>query len=759
MKNDKSVAEIVEVNKKIPCEKSVADQIDLIEAYTRAHRDNLDKSVTQREVACLRVLYPATFRHVEDTDLVVGRTDVMPVGLGCVTSVGGTGHYCSFGKLRALRDQCDDPADAERLDAVEAYWNAHDTRSIFFEDTLTEDTLGKFVDAKYAAVVTARLSGTMLDYGTLVELGVPGLRDRIASARERNPQASEFYDGLDACLDILVASLERHVELCEEAKAGRPPERVAQLERVQRALLAVTLRAPQTMIEGIELCWVYTLMAGVVNYGRADTYLGELLAHDLETGELTRDEALAVIRSWFRLIEARRSNVNGRVIVGGRFPRNQAAADEFCRLAIQAVRENRDVEPQFTLRMYDGMAPDIYDRALDAIGSGCTYPLLYNDEAIIPEVVHALNVDEETAQDYVPFGCGELVINHASVGTPNALYNVLKMLEISLNSGIDPWDGVNRANGVELKPADQIGSFEELYDQYLRLIHSYIVLGTRAHAHSYEVLAQETDFLFTSLLTDDCIDRGKAILKGGVRYPGGTCETYGNINASDSLVAIRQLVFEQGRYTLPEVVAAMNADFDGYEKMRSDMLACPKYGNDDAVADDMAARLHDFLCQDVREVGMGLGFHSYNLVVINNQVNTEWGRKTAASPDGRVSGMFMNNGNNPQSGADHNGPTAMLNSLLRLRIENHAGSVQNIKFSKGMFRDRMPVVKALFDSYFRRGGGQLMASVVDPGELEDALVHPELHQNLMVRVGGFSARFVALEKDVQQEVLARTLNE
>ena len=173
----------------------------------------------------------------------------------------------------------------------------------------------------------------------------------------------------------------------------------------------------------------------------------------------------------------------------------------------------------------------------------------------------------------------------------------------------------------------------------------------------------------------------------------------------------------------------------------------------------MADRLHDFLCQDVREVGMGLGFHSYNLVVINNQVNTEWGRKTAASPDGRVSGMFMNNGNNPQSGADHNGPTAMLNSLLRLRIENHAGSVQNIKFSKGMFRDRMPVVKALFDSYFRRGGGQLMASVVDPGELEDALVHPELHQNLMVRVGGFSARFVALEKDVQQEVLARTLNE
>ncbi|WP_455137255.1 pyruvate formate lyase family protein [Thermophilibacter sp.] len=759
MKNDKSVAEIVEVNKKIPCEKSLEEQIDLIEAYTNAHRANLSSSVTKREVACLRVLYPATFRHVEDTDLVVGRTDVMPVGLGCVTSVGGTGHYCSFSKLHALRDQCSDAADVARLDAVEAYWNEHDTRSIFFEDTLTDETLGKFVDAKYAAVVTARLSGTMLNYEELVELGVPGLRAKVAAARRTNPSSAEFYEGLDACLDILVSSLERHIELCEQAKAGKGPERVAQLERVQRALANITHEAPRTLIEGIELCWIFTLMAGVVNYGRADVYLGTLLDRDLRSGELTRDEALAVIKSWFKLIEARRSNVNGRVIVGGRDRTNVVAADEFCRFAIRAVRENRDVEPQFTLRIYDDMAPDVYDRALEAIGSGCTYPLLYNDEAIIPEVVHALNVDEETAEGYVPFGCGELVINHASVGTPNVLYNVLKMLEISLNGGVDPWDGVDRSNGIELLPAQAISSFDQLYDQYKRLIHSYIELGTRAHRHSYEILAQEADFLFTSLLSDDCVERGKAILKGGIRYEGGTCETYGNINASDSLVAIRRLVFERGTHTLAEVVAAMNANFEGYESLRAEMLACPKYGNDDPVADNMAADLHDFLCQDVREAGLSMGFYSYNLVVINNQVNTEWGRKTAASPDGRPSGMFMNNGNNPQSGADKNGPTAMLNSLLRLKIENHAGSVQNIKLSKGMFRERRGIVKALFDSYFRRGGGQLMASVVDPGELEDALVHPELHQNLIVRVGGFSARFVALEKDVQQEVLARTLNE
>lgn len=173
----------------------------------------------------------------------------------------------------------------------------------------------------------------------------------------------------------------------------------------------------------------------------------------------------------------------------------------------------------------------------------------------------------------------------------------------------------------------------------------------------------------------------------------------------------------------------------------------------------MAVRLHEFICKTVKATGEVAGFYSYGTVLINNQVNTEWGRKTAASPDGRLAGTFMNNGNNPQSGADKNGPTAMLNSLVKLDVSDHAGSVQNIKFSKGMFKRKMPVVRSLIDTYFGRGGCQIMASVVDPGELEDAIAHPELHQNLLVRVGGFSARFVALEKDVQQEVLARTLNE
>nr|WP_255498156.1 glycine radical domain-containing protein [Citrobacter sp. NCU1] len=119
----------------------------------------------------------------------------------------------------------------------------------------------------------------------------------------------------------------------------------------------------------------------------------------------------------------------------------------------------------------------------------------------------------------------------------------------------------------------------------------------------------------------------------------------------------------------------------------------------------------------------------------------------------------MSNANNPQSGADKNGPTAMLNSLLKLEAKYHAGSVQNIKFSKGLFNTRRPLVEALMHSYFERGGPQLMVSVVGKGELEAAYQHPEKYPNLIVRVGGFSARFVNLDRDVQQEILNRTLND
>jgi len=264
-------------------------------------------------------------------------------------------------------------------------------------------------------------------------------------------------------------------------------------------------------------------------------------------------------------------------------------------------------------------------------------------------------------------------------------------------------------------------------------------------------------FVFSSILIDDCIVRGKTLLDGGVRYLGGTNETYGNINTSDSLLVIKELVFDKRKYTLKQLSEAILANFQGFELMRKDCLACDKYGNDLESADNMANDLYEFVAKGVRDRGIKIGMQYFLIVISNNQLNTEWGNRTSASPDGRLSGKFMNPANNPQGGADKNGPTAMLNSLTKFDAKYHGGSVQNIKFSPNLFNKNRDTIKSLFKTYFAQGGCHLMVTVVDKGILEEAIKHPEEYPNLIVRVSGFSAVFVDLSPNIQEELLSRVL--
>ena len=752
----------VDVNKKIPCEKPVMTQLEIMEAYTQAHQSEQD--IYQREVGCLSQLYPVLFRQIEAEDCVVGRVDALPIGFGSVTSVGGVGHYCNFDKLEALKSEL--PADTHvRVDALLDYWQQHDTRSIYYRQTLTETTLGKFVDVNYPAIATARLSGMYLDYNKLVDLGLDGMRaligDKLASARQQaDTKAVSLHQSFLGCLDIVEAVINKHIELCaKELEATSDLTRKHQLSDLIDALAAIRSEKPQTFLQGIQLTWLYSMCAGVVNYGRMDDYLGDLLVADLEAGRITERQAINYIRSHYRLIEARKTTVNGRVVIGGLGRRNPETADVYCKLSIQAVRENKDTEPQFTLRIYKGMNQDVYNDALDAIGEGLTYPILYNDDVNVPAVMKSMQISEQDAQHYVPFGCGEFVLSGKSVGTPNTCINILKILNIALTGGTDFWDGQDKSGGTALLQPEQVNSFDDVKNNYKALLDFYIDLTANAQSFSYGVMNQQVGFLFTSMLTDDCIGRSKALLDGGVYKLGGTNETYGNTNAYDSLAAIKKVIFEDNKYSYAELIEALKVDFDGYDRMKYDLIHAPKFGNDDSYVDEIAVEMHEYICNGIKNSAAKVGMDSYLVVIINNQVNTEWGRATSASADGRHRGVYMSNANNPQSGADKNGPTAMLNSLAKLKADVHAGSVQNMKFSKNMYQDKRMIVEALLDGYFEQGGPQIMVSVVGKGELEDAYHNPEKYPNLVVRVGGFSARFVNLDRDVQLEILNRTLND
>jgi len=746
-------AQNVEVSKKLPCEKPLSEQLEIMRLYTETHRAFEGREI--REVECLKVLYPRLFRNIEPGDLIAGRLDFLPIGFGCVTSLGGVGHYCVFGKLRQFQNNLEGD-EKRQVDELYDYWLDHDLKTKYCKDVLTEDTIGRFIDCDYPLIATARLSGMMLDYQKLLDLGIGGLRNQIEERLDRD-QGNSFLTAALSCLDLFVLCARHLSEMALRQAEKEGSQRKSELERIASGLDRIAADKPETFHEALQLFWLYALLAGVINYGRLDDLLGPYLVKDMERGILTEAAAYDYLKCLWTMIENRRTTVNGRIIVGGKGRKHPKEADVFAHIAMRVAKGLRYVEPQFTLRVSDETPESLWDAAMDALGAGATYPTIYNDDINIPALEYAMRVDRKTAERYVPFGCTEFVLQGQSTGTPNICINLLKLLTIFLNGGIDPMDGKRKNGPVKIRPLNKYETFDDLYADYKRLLDYYIDLSIDAQMHSYKVMNNEVSFLFTSILMDDCIERGKALLDGGVRYLGGTNEIYGIINASDALWAIQDLVYNRGLYTLEELEYAALANFEGYALLRKELWMCDKYGNDLDTADGMAVDLYLHVAKGVRQRGIDAGMQYFLVVISNNQLNTEWGRTTGASLDGRFAGMYMNPANNPQGGANKCGPTAMLNSLAKIDARFHGGSVQNIKFSPVFFVENRKQIKDLFKVYFKKGGSHIMVTVVDRGALEDAMTHPEKYPDLIVRVSGFSAVFVNLDINIQKELISRVL--
>lgn len=745
-------AQNVEVSKPIPVQKTKQEQLSIMEAYTKAHQNSAGLDKARRELNCLKTLFPTLFRSIEDDDMLAGRLDFLPIGFGSVTSIGGVGHYCVFHKLRAFKDELDNDGEKARVDALYEYWQNHDTKALYCQDVLNEDTTGRFIDCRYPFMATARLSGMMLNYKTLMKYGLDGLQRYLLE----QPQNEFLKCGYES-IELLKEVVDHQIQQVELAKATACGKRLEELSLIQASLKHIQHEPPQTFHQALQLFWLYALVAGVINYGRMDDVLGPFLKRDFDNNTISEEEAYHYLKSLWKMIENRRTTVNGRIIVGGEGREFPEAGDIFTRICLRVCKDTRYVEPQFTLRITKNTPQDILDMAYDCIGSGATYPTLYNDDVNIEAVMYAMRVSKEIAQQYVPFGCGEFVIQGKSVGTPNTLLNLLKLLNITSNEGIDPMDGVRKNGNVTIPPLSSYESFDAFYETYKRLLDYYFELSVKAQMHSYEIMNQEASFLFTSLLMDNCIEKGKALLDGGVEILGGTNETYGNINTSDALWAIKKLVFEDKKYTLTQLHEAQLANFEGYESIRNDLLAQDKYGNDKTQCDELANDLFEYVAKGIRNKGIEYGMGYYLIVISNNQTNTDWGKETDASLDGRKRSIFMNPANNPQGGAAKSGPTACLNSLSKFKAKYHGGSVQNIKFTPRMFNEDREKIKWLIQTYFQNGGCQLMITVVDHGILEDAQKHPEKYPDLIVRVAGYSAVFVNLSKDIQEELLSREL--
>ncbi|MDR1305422.1 MAG: hypothetical protein LBK76_09400 [Verrucomicrobiales bacterium] len=719
-----------------------------------------------REAACLQAQAIGTLGDLRATDLLAGRQCLTWIGLGSEDS--GYGYFCREGRLEQLLAAADTPA-AERYYARQLldYWRERSTyrqcRAAFPPRVLAafpEPANDAWFDKSAVAFVLYRLAGIHLDYDKLLRLGLSGLRGEVVAGRERAAAAKQpvdFYDGLLAVIKVIQDAIHYYRDQALTlAKGGVDAKQRENLTALADTLHVVAEEPPRTFRQAAQLFWIYTTVANTRNYGRMDVYLGDFYTADLRAGRMTAEQGLELLVALWQLMGETDDRANNRVIIGGMGRRNPENADIFALAALETTRRVRRILPNLSLRFYQGQSPALYQKALDVIGEGNTHPILYNDDVNVPAVEKAFQVPRALAEQYLPFGCGEYVLDHHSIGTPNGTLNLTKVLDLALHNGMNSQSG--RREGPESGEFRDCKTFDELARAYASQVDWYLERLAEAQGIIYRETGWEVCFLAISLLFDHCVQRGLPLLAGGAAHLGGTMETFGNITTADSLTAIKKLVYEQRRFTPDELLRMLDADFAGYEDERLLLKSLPKFGNDDAEADDMAGFVHDQVCHGIRSRAKLGGMDSYLVVVINNSANTLFGRNTPASADGRKAGQPLSNANQPTAGNDRRGIACLLSSMAKLDPTIHAGAVHNVKCSPDMFTKHRKVLEGALATYWQRGGTQLMFTVVNRGILEDALRHPGQYPHLMVRVGGFSAYFVKLEPDVQRDILNRTLH-
>ena len=734
-------------------------------AFTKAYREAKAKFThpAQIELAALRAQFPAIMHEIEDEDLFAGRVQMGIVGFGSQHQTGGFGYYADLARIAdLLANQPGNQKYREDIHDMLTFWYAErtgakvmadvpaDLKDVFYTDVWENDPL--------PATPILRMAGSYPNFDKLVQVGLPGMQAEIRSCIER-----EKARGGDAILyECMLGAVDLIAECClyyrdqalRMAESHPDAQRAAELRVMAQVLQSITERAPQSMREAIQLVWMYGIMAPQVEYGRADIYLGDLYVKDIDSGALSDEEALALVQSYFRLIDHLNCEVDGRLFVGGLGRRNTENADRFSLVAIEACRTVKEVLPQFTLRFSKQTPKAVWDAAMRCIEEGRSYPLLYNDDVLVPAIMKGYGVDRTRAESYVPLGCGEIEFDHYSIHTPSGSMNVSKILEIAIRGGYEP---VSRKwVGPKTKALAECRSFEEFYDNYLTQLHFYIAAEAKFERYEYDKTGSIHPFLYFSMLYDGCLESGKPMFAGGCQSLNGTLELYGLVDAGDSLFAIKKLIYDEKVLTGSELVRILDNNFFGFEKERRMMLDLPKYGNDIDDVDRMVVKLQSDINQDIAAQAPLAGLDTNLSVIINNDQNTTLARWVGATPNGRKAGTPFANANNPEPGADKNGVTAMINSLLKMPQDNNAGTVQNFRFSKELFQASREKVLELIQNYFDRGGAQAMISVVGREDLKNALERPEDYRDLIVRVGGFSARFVDLHKDVQVEIYNRT---
>ena len=621
------------------------------------------------------------------------------------------------------------------------------------------------------------------DYAALFENGLTGrikmAENRLAEIEQTIPpdyvDQKELLQSVIIVLQAVINFAGRYAALAEEmAAAESDAGKKKRLEDVARTCRRVPASPPQTFLEAIQFFYFIHLVRyleySTLGIGiRLDYLFGPYYEKDLEDGRITGEEALEILQLlWAKFLELGLvysplvTSVYGGVAslqaitLGGIDAAGNDVTNDLTYLALEAARTMRTIEPSIALRVHDGTPAELLSKATDVIRTGLGYPSLFNDGALIP-LLEKWGVPQTDANGYAVSGCVYMEIPGKNITRRVEGYFVLaKCLWWALHQGVEPKTGEQW--GAATPDPAAFTTWEDVLDAYLEQVRFFTTKMAQLENTTRDLYAKYCPRPFYSAIVEGCIEKGREC-KQWV-YPSMVHDmtiVIGTTNVADSLAALKKVVFEDQRVTLPELIEIMDNNWEGREDIRRACLNAPKYGNDDDYADLIARDVHHGTQAAMETVKDRFGFSKRG---DGSAVSATYGLavNTPATPDGRLDGApFADSTLAPQPGMDKKGPTAVLNSCAKIDTLQTYNHLLNQKFMPQFLEgEAKPVFLDYLKTWREMNIPHIQFNVVDKKTLVEAQERPEEYEDLVVRVAGYSAYFVELSKGLQDHIIDRT---
>ena len=688
-------------------------------------------------------------------------------------------------EMTSYRVSDDDIATYQK--EVIPYWRGRTMRDRVFSQ-IPQQWQSAYHAGLFTEFMEQRAPGhTTLD-GIIYQKGMLDFKDQIAEHLAaldylNDPEAADKAEELramDISCDAAIIFAERHADLAEKMAANaQDSARKAELKKIAATCRQVPARAPRNLWEAIQMYWfvhlgTITELNGwdAMSPGHLDQHLDPFYQKGLADGTLDRETAKELIECfWIKVnnqtappkvgvtaLESGTYNDFTNINIGGLTRDGADGVNDVSYIMLEAIDEIHLLQPQSNVQISHRTPDRFLKEACRVIRKGYGYPSVFNTDEVVLEQLRTGKTVEDARQGGCS-GCIETGSFGKEAYILTGYLNVPKIFELALNNGVDPLTG----DRIGPQTGDPVGfkNFDELYLAFDRQLQYIVDLKIRVNNYIERMYATYTPAPFLSVVIRDCIAKGRDYYNAGPRYNTNYIQCCGIGTITDSLSAIKKHVFEENQISMPQLLAALHADFKEQEALRLRLFnKTPFYGNDEEFADSIMQRVYDSLFNAIDGKPNTKGSF-YHLNMLSTTCHIYFGKKLGASANGRLATMPISDGTSPSHGADRNGPTAVIKSLSKMDQIKSGGTLLNQRFLPSVLEGEAGIenLAHLIRSYFKLNGHHIQFNIVDSKTLRQAQAVPDDYRDLLVRVAGYSDYFVDLDQHHQEEIIARTEQE